>query len=535
MKRITAIWKHAFLLIVILSAVCLLGNTQKVSAASYSETTCKVIFANAKGQTAGFYHNLAKTVEEGTVIQLPEINRDGYQAYWVTKIEGKEYKYKAGQKVTINQTTKFCLNLYKEYTVRFYTANGRNEYTSLRKTVVAGSRIKMPIGNSNGNYSFAGWATKVGGEVAKKQHATVKVKSNLKFYAVQQKTDTSGIRLYKYDGSYWKTIKNTNGKATFPAVNLGSANIVLGWSKTQGKNALSSSDYKAGDRIPSKNGRYYMVVFGTSMDRAPATITTPTKFDRVYCVGDSRTVYAQVALGASAPSNVEFIAKSGEGLDWFKSSGYKTLYRSVAKRPRTEKKAVIINLGVNDLKVYCVGDSRTVYAQVALGASAPSNVEFIAKSGEGLDWFKSSGYKTLYRSVAKRPRTEKKAVIINLGVNDLKNSASYVKYMKKAAANLKKYNCKMYYLSVNPVNSAMIKSVNGKARTEAQVAAFNKAIYRGLCSGRKRSFTYINTCTNLQMKGWISKKSGTDIYDGLHYSNQTYLRIFDYCMRYLNR
>ena len=63
------------------------------------------------------YHNLAKTVEEGTVIQLPEINRDGYQAYWVTKIEGKEYKYKAGQKVTINQTTKFCLNLYKEYTV----------------------------------------------------------------------------------------------------------------------------------------------------------------------------------------------------------------------------------------------------------------------------------------------------------------------------------------------------------------------------------------------------------------------------------
>ena len=82
---------------------------------------------------------------------------------------------------------------------------------------------------------------------------------------------------------------------------------------------------------------------------------------------------------------------------------------------------------------------------------------------------------------------------------------------------------------------AMIKSVNGKARTEAQVAAFNKAIYRGLCSGRKRSFTYINTCTNLQMKGWISKKSGTDIYDGLHYSNPTYLRIFDYCMRYLNR
>ena len=50
------------------------------------------------------------------------------------------------------------------------------------------------------------------------------------------------------------------------------------------------------------------------MDRAPAAITTATKFDRVYCVGDSRTVYTQVALGASAPSNVEFIAKAGEGI-----------------------------------------------------------------------------------------------------------------------------------------------------------------------------------------------------------------------------
>ena len=118
------------------------------------------------------------------------------------------------------------------------------------------------------------------------------------------------------------------------------------------------------------------------------------------------------------------------------------------------------------------GRFQNCYTRVALGASAPSNVEFIAKAGEGLDWFKSSGYKTLYRSVAKRPRTEKKAVIINLGVNDLKNSASYVKYMKKVAAKLKKYNCKMYYLSVNPVNSAMIKSVNGKGKNRSTGRSF---------------------------------------------------------------
>ena len=85
------------------------------------------------------------------------------------------------------------------------------------------------------------------------------------------------------------------------------------------------------------------------MDRAPSVITRPTKFDRVYMVGDSRTVDTKRALGSSIPSNVTFIAKGGQGLAWFKCEGYPSLIRSVSKRPRSERKAVIINLGVNDL------------------------------------------------------------------------------------------------------------------------------------------------------------------------------------------
>ena len=104
---------------------------------------------------------------------------------------------------------------------------------------------------------------------------------------VQKSRHTSNVKLYKCDGSYWKTIKNTNGRAVFPAVDSKSSNMVLGWSRTRGKHTLSASDYKAGARIPSKNGRYYMVLFKASMDRAPSVITRPTKFDRVYMVGDS--------------------------------------------------------------------------------------------------------------------------------------------------------------------------------------------------------------------------------------------------------
>lgn len=186
-------------------------------------------------------------------------------------------------------------------------------------------------------------------------------------------------------------------------------------------------------------------------------------------------------------------------------------------------------------KVYMVGDSRTVDTKRALKSSIPSNVTFIARGGQGLAWFKREGYPSLIRSVSKRPHSERKAVIINLGVNDLNNSKAYVTYMRKVSAALRKHNCRMYYLSVNPVNSAMIADSEARPRTEAQVSAFNKVIYEQLCSGKNRSFTYINTCTRLQKYGWSSNRHNAGIHDGLHYSDQTYLRIFNYCMKYLNR
>ena len=59
---------------------------------------------------------------------------------------------------------------------------------------------------------------------------------------VQKSRHTSNVKLYKCDGSYWKTIKNTNGRAVFPAVDSKTSNMVLGWSKTRGKHTLSASD-----------------------------------------------------------------------------------------------------------------------------------------------------------------------------------------------------------------------------------------------------------------------------------------------------
>ena len=279
-------------------------------------------------------------------------------------------------------------------------------------------------------------------------------------------TKTSEIHLYRADGTLWKTVDNTNGTATFPVVDLNSADMCLGWAKAKGKSTLSSSDYKFGSTIPTRTGNYYMIVFKKSMDTAPASITTASNYKMVYMVGDSRTVDTSYALGSKTPSNVKFIASSGKGLSWFDSTGY----------------------------------------------------------GE------------LMEAIKRRSAKEKKAVVVNLGVNDLYNASAYVARMKDLAKELKQYNCTMFYMSVNPVNSAMIKRYGAVAvKTESEVYAFNSTIYNNLCQGSGKCFTYINTYSNLITNGWSSNRLNNGVYDGLHYSCNTYLRIFNSCMNFLKK
>lgn len=174
----------------------------------------------------------------------------------------------------------------------------------------------------------------------------------------------------------------------------------------------------------------------------------------------------------------------------------------------------------------------------ALGSSVPANVKFIYKIGEGLDWFKKTGYNTLRSNVCKQSKNSRIAVVINLGANDLRNYSGYTKYMQAVARDLKKYrkNCDMYYMSVNPVNSAMIRSYLGwTSRTENQVKSINNTLKSALCSGSRRTYTYIDTCSFLQRYGWISREGHDGLCDGVHYSDATSLRIYDYCMKILNR
>lgn len=462
MRKATVNRWRGIIFLTVLFGFLLLAASRPVSAQAATTEKCKVVFANSNGVVSNdTFRKWTRTVTKGSYIQLPTVNRSGYKCVWVEKSGTKELKYATGRNVRITKNTKFCLRYYKLYTVRYYTMNGSKEYTSLREQGYQGQVLTFPLHPTATGYKFLGWSTSINGKTVKKEGDSLRVTGNMKFYIVGKKI--TGVNLRKYDGTVWKVVDTSSRSATFPAVNLNSANMCLGWSRTKGK--TTNPEYKAGDKIPTRTGNYYMVVFFSKQDRAPASIIKPTKHQMVYFVGDSRTVGLQLALGNSAPSNVDFVCKGNQGLDWFRQTGYRELLRKLSKQSRKTKKAVIINLGVNDM----------------------SNIN------------------------------------------------TYVVYMRKVSENLKQnYNCDMYYLSVNPVNSAMIRTYGAGTRTEAQVAAFNKTIYQKLCSGSDRAFIYINTCTNLQKYGWSSNRYDAGIYDGLHYSVETTLRIYGYCIRKLN-
>ena len=153
--------------------------------------------------------------------------------------------------------------------------------------------------------------------------------------------------------------------------------------------------------------------------------------------------------------------------------------------------------------------------------------------GKGLSWFRDTGYAQLIEEIDKTEGSKPIAVIFNLGVNDLGNAGNYVSYMTNIASTLKSKNCKLFYMSVNPINSIMITKAGRGARTEAQVREFNSKISSGL----SLYYKYIDMYSVLMKKGYgtNARYDGVDDGDdGLHYTTKTFKRIYYYCITYLN-
>lgn len=152
-----------------------------------------------------------------------------------------------------------------------------------------------------------------------------------------------------------------------------------------------------------------------------------------------------------------------------------------------------------------VGDSRTVAMRDAVQANEPGDTcTFIAKEGEGLSWLKESGMTELSAVLSKKPDAK---VVLNLGVNDLTNAASYVEYYTQLFADYP--DADFYIMSVNPVEDTS-QYVSNQA-----IDSFNQELKKAFPDKYLDSYSYL-------------LQGSFETVDGLHYTESTSLSIHYY-------
>ena len=161
---------------------------------------------------------------------------------------------------------------------------------------------------------------------------------------------------------------------------------------------------------------------------------------------------------------------------------------------------------VTEDRLILIGDSRFEGMKSVVGGSAT----WFTAVGEGIYWLRDKVIPKLNSMSVKN-----KAVVINLGVNDLTETSTYISVLTSLGNRLRNRGATVYFMTVNPVVSEKIISFGYKVRIENDsVALFNRTIATSL-----RGFGIINTYDYLVDHGFQTV-------DGLHYSKDTYRTIY---------
>lgn len=440
-----------------------------------SKLPYSISFNNNSGtSTSKTYADLKMYAAKNQTITLPELpNAKGYQNVGWTTAKGKTTPvYKAGSKVKVTKNMKFYTVRRKSnyYNVEFFYGNGKSNsaYKKLKKRVEEGTEIKLPLVPARNGYINKGWSTRKNPVVATSRK-TYTVRRNVKFYSVQVKAVK--VTLYKESGDFYRSTTMAKGSVyTLPCVRNAVGYTFMGWS-----------------------------------DKPKQSVKPQYEPEMEITVEEDMDLYAVVFRKSDEPD------LSADKLPQWNNYKYK--------------------------RVVVIGDSRTAYMENVLknAGARTEGIEFISKVGGGLDWFKTVAYPKLYSIVKNETASilaKPTAVVINLGINDLENQNGYVLYMNSIAKELKKHNCELFFMSLNPVNRSMLKEAGKKDRSEAKVRLFNNTLRRALGA----QYSYIDTYSYLKNTGYGFDSSSTGVGgsdDGLHYTAKTYKRIFTYCMKTL--
>lgn len=161
------------------------------------------------------------------------------------------------------------------------------------------------------------------------------------------------------------------------------------------------------------------------------------------------------------------------------------------------------------------GDSRIRRLNLTIGMSKKKDNWVYCKSGMGYNWFVGDSLEKINDTMKEHTEIDQWVIVSAWGVNDLWNLDTYLnRYKKLLYGDWKK--CKLYLVSVNPVNGRMVGRYN-------RIPSFNKRLKEFVRSNEKKAegrIYYIDTNSKLI-------KDGFSTIDGLHYSEGTNCVIYN--------
>ena len=162
------------------------------------------------------------------------------------------------------------------------------------------------------------------------------------------------------------------------------------------------------------------------------------------------------------------------------------------------------------------GDSRTGQMGNAVGGSqAWPGTAFVACFGGGVEWLSGQKAKQDIDSFV----TPGSVVILNYGVNDLARHNDYIPLINRYAADWREKGAAVYFASVGPVGE------NEYGKRNWAVEYFN-----GQLSGRlDRSIGRID------LYGYLTASGYATLPDGLHYTPDTYAKMFQFLCQSVGR
>lgn len=177
---------------------------------------------------------------------------------------------------------------------------------------------------------------------------------------------------------------------------------------------------------------------------------------------------------------------------------------------------------INKSKIIVVGDSRMEFIEDDEDIIKPFNLEFVAKSGMKIKWFKDYALKRV-KKILKNDDFNY-YIVINMGVNDLNSdyegdeiAESYFKLYSNLAKNYP--NVKIYIMSVNPIYEDKLNIWEpSNKRTNDKIKIFNNTIKKELKKNDLNNLYYCDSYNNLNF--------ASD--DGLHYTKNTNKKIINY-------